>query len=561
MNKTILFLFALIGFLLLDACSEQEALIQVAEPIETMQSRSSLPAYDYPVRPGSDEWLELKTHDEKLRVTQLPDDILKNLSTEDLLDVCMDYPLLVDAFLFNSFEEGLDKMCSRFNGFQEFMRRDDNAEVLSKYLERKSQSVKLANADKSTSRLDLATEVAIGLLQKESIRMNLSANASSVAEAAINILAANGLFSERMHSSSDNVVKASTSTAYTPLGSSWRIASLLELSEKDKNDIRNHIVSTYPRAIILGEATTTYNCHAYAWYMREGNSKKIWLNPDGVSAMGTLRLPPVEDGSYTRTNTAPGRKIVYYDNTGAAHSGVVYANTGWVVSKWGAWCLMRHMISDCPYDSHDVRYYKSNLKISGPTSLERKGQYVEADYSVTGGSSAGSASMTTTSAAQIIGQLNQGGIRVRASNNFSVSATFTMNGTMFNVPSVDVEVWNNLRIAEVSTFQYGQSGYEHTIRVKYEGSDEAYGVWSCSDPGVTISDVMYPGDAMFMEPNCFYKAVSFSGPGIYTLDVYPMSNDAVGAVVTITIDATSGEVQFRQLFAPRKETSEDSIIE
>jgi len=98
MNKFILFLFALFGFLLLDACSEQEALIQVAEPIETMKSRSSVLAYEYPVRPGSDEWLELKTHDEKLRVTQLPEDILKNLSTEDLLEVCMDYPLLIDAF-------------------------------------------------------------------------------------------------------------------------------------------------------------------------------------------------------------------------------------------------------------------------------------------------------------------------------------------------------------------------------------------------------------------------------------------------------------------------------
>jgi len=465
-------------------------------------------------------------------------------------------------FLFNSFEEGLDKMCSRFNGFQEFMRRDDNAEVLSLYLKRKSQSVKLVNADKSTSRLDLATEVAIGLLQKDSIKMNLSANASSVAEAAINILAANGLFSERMHSNSDNVIRASTSTAYTPLGSSWTVVRIItEYSAQQKESIKKEIASTYPNAIFLDEATTTYNCHAYAWYMREGNSKKIWLNPLGDPQIGTLRLPPVEDGSYTRTNTAPGRKIVYYDNTGAAHSGVVYANTGWVVSKWGAGCLMRHMISDCPYDSHDVRYYKSNLKISGPTSLERKGQYVEADYSVTGGSSAGSASMTTTSAAQIIGQLNQGGIRVRASNSFSVSATFTMNGTIFNVPSVDVEVWNNLRISEVSTFQYGQSGYEHTIRVKYEGADEAHGVWTYNDPGVTISDVMYPGDAMFLEPNCFYKAVSFSGPGTYTLEVYPESNDATGATVTITIDATTGEVQFRKKIAPRKGNSEDSIME
>lgn len=47
----------------------------------------------------------------------------------------------------------------------------------------------------------------------------------------------------------------------------------------------SYVGSTYPRATILSNPTTTYNCHGYAWYMREGGSP-VWMggytNPTNI---------------------------------------------------------------------------------------------------------------------------------------------------------------------------------------------------------------------------------------------------------------------------------------
>ena len=46
-------------------------------------------AWDYPVKPGTEEWKSLKSHCEKISVCQIPNEILKNCSTEDLLEICL----------------------------------------------------------------------------------------------------------------------------------------------------------------------------------------------------------------------------------------------------------------------------------------------------------------------------------------------------------------------------------------------------------------------------------------------------------------------------------------
>lgn len=40
--------------------------------------------WDYPIKPGTDEWAKLDTHEEKVEVSQIPDDVLTSLSTVDL---------------------------------------------------------------------------------------------------------------------------------------------------------------------------------------------------------------------------------------------------------------------------------------------------------------------------------------------------------------------------------------------------------------------------------------------------------------------------------------------
>lgn len=41
--------------------------------------------WDYPVKPGTEEWNQLSNHQEMIDICQIPIDILQNISTKDLL--------------------------------------------------------------------------------------------------------------------------------------------------------------------------------------------------------------------------------------------------------------------------------------------------------------------------------------------------------------------------------------------------------------------------------------------------------------------------------------------
>jgi len=86
--------------------------------------------WDYPVKPGSPEWRNLKNNVEKVHSCQLPDDLLTQLKTSDLLDICLDYPLLPDIFAFNNINDGFEKFESDFNGFRELIKRPDCAKEM-----------------------------------------------------------------------------------------------------------------------------------------------------------------------------------------------------------------------------------------------------------------------------------------------------------------------------------------------------------------------------------------------------------------------------------------------
>ena len=81
--------------------------------------------WDYPVKPGTEEWKNLQSNEEKVSACQIPEDILLTLSTEDLTDLCLRYPLLSDFLAFDNLNIGLDKLFNDFNGIRELYSRED----------------------------------------------------------------------------------------------------------------------------------------------------------------------------------------------------------------------------------------------------------------------------------------------------------------------------------------------------------------------------------------------------------------------------------------------------
>jgi len=106
---------------------------------DSKEPEKKLP-WDYPVKPGTEEWKKFQTSDEMIAVCQIPEDILSHLSTEDLTEICLLYPFMYDIFAFNNINDGLDKIFGDFNGIRELYKRNDVSAYLLKLYNEKIQN-------------------------------------------------------------------------------------------------------------------------------------------------------------------------------------------------------------------------------------------------------------------------------------------------------------------------------------------------------------------------------------------------------------------------------------
>ena len=90
--------------------------------------------WDYPVKPGMEEWKKFHSYEEMVNACQIPEKILFSLSTEELTKICLQYPPLYNVFAFNFLSMGADKLYDDFNGIRElFKRKETSKELLRHY--------------------------------------------------------------------------------------------------------------------------------------------------------------------------------------------------------------------------------------------------------------------------------------------------------------------------------------------------------------------------------------------------------------------------------------------
>ncbi|MFM7430183.1 MAG: T9SS type A sorting domain-containing protein [Flammeovirgaceae bacterium] len=126
---------------------------------------------------------------------------------------------------------------------------------------------------------------------------------------------------------------------------------------------------------ILAEADGSYNCHSYAWHLREGNSNKVWINNTNGSQNGGCYINNDNinkywtDGCFIQVcNQSEADKTHYYCGD---HSAVTSTTvSGKYESKWGAWPVVRHNPTTVPYSQPStVRYYASTKIIGNASTL------------------------------------------------------------------------------------------------------------------------------------------------------------------------------------------------
>ena len=81
--------------------------------------------YNFPIRPGTEEWNALKTEQERIDALQVPECLLKEMSTENLVITCINYPAFGHYTAYANVVVGMEQVISNFNGLQELMKRND----------------------------------------------------------------------------------------------------------------------------------------------------------------------------------------------------------------------------------------------------------------------------------------------------------------------------------------------------------------------------------------------------------------------------------------------------
>lgn len=84
----------------------------------------------YAVNIFSDEWDSVKTKDDVVEISQIPETLVKNLSTKELLKLVVESPLVSDIYIYGNSLESLMSVADEFNGLRELLQREDCLEVV-----------------------------------------------------------------------------------------------------------------------------------------------------------------------------------------------------------------------------------------------------------------------------------------------------------------------------------------------------------------------------------------------------------------------------------------------
>jgi len=86
--------------------------------------------WDFTVKPGTEKWSNLVTEQERIDAVQVPEDVLNNMTAEELAVTCMQFPSFGYYSAFNTPIEGMNVMFSRFNIFQYIPKKENIGKTL-----------------------------------------------------------------------------------------------------------------------------------------------------------------------------------------------------------------------------------------------------------------------------------------------------------------------------------------------------------------------------------------------------------------------------------------------
>jgi len=191
--------------------------------------------WNYPVRPGTEQWDQLGSFTEKLNAFNIPDTILTKISTENLVKTCLMYPWWMLITSRDNNQAGYDYLKSVFNGFRELETRKDAGKELLKVYE-KMDPIGKSELKSSIERGNYSYQfIFIELLiSQDNILKNLpTSDFSKLLKTSLEVL-------EK---------KCNPSLNYSILSISTTCLILCRMLEKSQTEEFNKLCGTYPNLI------------------------------------------------------------------------------------------------------------------------------------------------------------------------------------------------------------------------------------------------------------------------------------------------------------------------
>ncbi len=129
-QMTLLFCLLLgVGFFLKPEDPAASGKLEVDYPHETVD------AWEYPVRPGTGEWIALGSTEKRREACRIPQETLDAMNAETLLETALDYPFCTDMWAFDSLEDGYRSQLTHNSALASLAVRDDGREAVQARLE------------------------------------------------------------------------------------------------------------------------------------------------------------------------------------------------------------------------------------------------------------------------------------------------------------------------------------------------------------------------------------------------------------------------------------------
>jgi len=102
---------------------------------EASKEEASSKVFSYETVLNSSAWQSYTSTRERINACQLPDSVLKNASTADLVAYCASMPMNAICYAYDNPMEGARWVMQNFNGFKELQRRKDAAAAILDFYE------------------------------------------------------------------------------------------------------------------------------------------------------------------------------------------------------------------------------------------------------------------------------------------------------------------------------------------------------------------------------------------------------------------------------------------